>query len=187
MSAVLLEADQLLVGYRRPVLGPVSFVVCKGEVVGLWGANATGKSTLLNAIAGGARRFGGELHRVPALSIGYQTQHPVRLAEMPLTGHEFLRFSGARREAPPERLRGWLDRRIDRLSGGQFQLLSVWAVLATAADLILLDEPTNNLDPEGERILSEILAAEQGRRAVLLVSHELGFLEQTCSRVVEIR
>jgi energy-coupling factor transporter ATP-binding protein EcfA2 len=71
-----------------------------------------------------------------------------------------------------KRLKAWLDWRMDRLCGGQFQLLSVWALLATTTDLVLLEEPTNNLDPQGERILAEILIAEQGRRAALLVSQE---------------
>lgn len=186
MSHLLLEVDQLVVGYQRPVVGPLSFFVRAGEVVGLWGPNGCGKSTLLNGIANGAHLFSGVLRRNPGLHIGYQTQQPVRLAEMPLTGQELLHFVHAEHQAPPQRLQGWLDRRVDRLSGGQFQLLMVWAALATAADLVLLDEPTNNLDPEGQQILAEILAAEQGRRAVLLVSHELRFLHAACTRVLEV-
>lgn len=54
------------------------------------------------------------------------------------------------------------------------------------ADLVLLDEPTNNLDPEGQRTLAEILRTEHGMRAVLLVSHEHGFLQQACDRVIDM-
>ena len=186
MSGRLLRVEALTAGYVAPVVGPISFCVARGEVVGIWGANGSGKSTLLDAIANGTRIFGGRLNKAPGLSIAYQEQQPVRLREMPMNGREFLRFAQAGREAVPERLKPWLERRMDRLSGGQFQLFSVWALLATTADLVLLDEPTNNLDPESERILAEILVAEQGRRAALLVSHERAFLERACSRVLEI-
>ncbi len=186
MSLPLLNADGLVTGYTAPVIGPLSFSVTPGEVVGLWGANGCGKSTLLRAIANKARVFAGDLQRKPGLTLAWQMQQPIRLDEMPLNGHDYLRYAKADRETPPERLRPWLDRRIDALSGGQFQLLAVWAILGGWADLVLLDEPTNNLDPQGERILAEILKNEQGERAVLLVSHEHRFLEQACDRVIKI-
>jgi zinc transport system ATP-binding protein len=176
----------LCAGYARPVVGPVSFVLGDGEVVGLQGPNGSGKSTLLKAVAGLARIHAGAVIRRPGLTLAVQAQHPVRLREMPFTGHEYLAYAGAVHQAPPPRLAAWLDRRIDTLSGGQFQLLTTWAQLATATDLVLLDEPTNNLDPEGENLLAQILRSEIGRRAVLLVSHERAFVERACSRVIAV-
>lgn len=184
--SVLVQATDLEAGYRFPVVGPLSFSVSEGEVVGVWGANGAGKSTLLNAIGGSARVFAGELRRAPGLRVGYQEQQPVRLPEMPMTGRELLHYAGAGTAPVPLRLRPWLSQRIDRLSGGQFQLLSTWAVLAASADLVILDEPTNNLDPAGEKILAEILRAETGRRAVLVVSHERSFLDASCTRLIGI-
>lgn len=184
--AALLRATDLVAGYDKPALGPLNFELNEGEVLGLWGSNGVGKSTLLKVVSGEARIFSGKLEKSPELSLAYQVQQPVRLDEMPFTGREYLRYAGASREQPPARLDSLLDRRIDRLSGGQFQLLSVWAVLGGEADLVLLDEPTNNLDPAGEKNLAEILRNEQGRRSALLVSHEQSFLRQACSRVVEI-
>jgi len=186
VSGHLLRAREVTVGYGAPVLGPLSFTVGRGEIVGLWGHNGSGKSTLLKALAGSARLFSGTLEKAAGLTLGYQAQRPTRLEEMPLRGWEYLRYAGADREPPPERLRAWLDQRIDRLSGGQFQLLNVWAILGGHADLVLLDEPTNNLDPAGEALLAAILRAEQGRRAVLLVSHERAFLDSACHRVLEV-
>lgn len=184
--APLLRVDGLVAGYAEPVIGPVSFTMAPGEVVGLQGANGSGKSTLLRAIAGQARCFGGHLERAAGLTLGWQLQQPVRLAEMPLSGHDYLRFAQAGGTAPPPRLAAWLPRRVDTLSGGQFQLLAVWAMLGGTADLVLLDEPTNNLDPAGEQLLTELLHALPRRRSVLLVSHERPFLEAACHRVVEI-
>ena len=183
----LLRVEGLVAGYGRPVVGPLSFSVAAGEVVGLWGANGIGKSTVLNAIGRGARVFGGSVRRAPGLTLAYQEQQPVRLPVMPLTGIDIMRAAGAsHREAPPG-LATIASQRIDALSGGQYQLLCVWAVLGSAMDLVLLDEPTNNLDPPTEALLIEILAAERGRRAVLLVSHERRFLDAACSRVLTVK
>lgn len=186
MTAELLTATDLVAGYGGPVVGPLSFRVEPGEVVGVWGPNGCGKSTLLKAIARDARIFAGRLERRPGLSLAWQAQQPVRLEEMPFSGRDYLKYARAHREAPPALLVPWLERRVDALSGGQFQLLAVWATLGTTADLVLLDEPTNNLDPEGESMLAQMLRAEQGKRAVLLVSHERGFLERSCNRVLEV-
>ncbi len=182
----LLRVTDLVAGHGRPVVGPLSFDLGAGEVLGLWGANGSGKSTLLHAIADSARIFSGSVERAPGLTLAYQEQRPVRLPTMPLSGRDLLRVAGAVGRATPASLQTLLGRRIDALSGGPYQLLCVWATLAGGAGLVLLDEPTNNLDPDHEAMLVEILAADRGRRAVLLVSHERGFLEAACSRVLEI-
>jgi len=182
----LLRVEGLVAGYSRPVVGPLSFRVASGEVVGLWGANGTGKSSVLNAIGRSARVFEGSVERAPGLTLAYQEQQPVRLPVMPLKGSDILRAAGAEHREVPAALAALVNRRIDVLSGGQYQLLCVWAALGSAMDLVLLDEPTNNLDPRSETLLIEILAAERGRRAVLLVSHERRFLDAACSRVLTV-
>ncbi|HKJ70754.1 MAG TPA: ATP-binding cassette domain-containing protein [Gammaproteobacteria bacterium] len=183
---MLVSAQELVVGYERPVLGPLSFAVAPGEVVGIWGPNGAGKSTLLKAVAGSARIHAGRLERAAGLSLAYQGQRPVRLPEMPFRGREYLSYLEAHHAAPPARLASWLDRRIDRLSGGQFQLLTVWASLASGAGLVLLDEPSNNLDPQNLELLTELLRTREGHGGVLLVSHERAFLEAACDRRLEV-
>jgi ATPase subunit of ABC transporter with duplicated ATPase domains len=205
VTSPLLRVAGLIAGYGRPVVGPVSLEIRPGEVVGLWGANGCGKSTLLNAVMDRADVLAGSIERAPGLTLAYQEQQPVRLPVMPVTGRELLGYAGATLEGMPAALQISLSKRLDRLSGGQFQLLCVWAALAGDADLILLDEPTNNLDPDREALLTRMLArtvagvSDPGRplrtsdreagvpnRAVLLVSHERRFLEGACSRLVEI-
>ena len=68
----LLRVEGLVAGYSRPVVGPLSFTVGSGEVVGLWGTNGTGKSTVLNAIGRSARVFDGIVERAPGLTLAYQ-------------------------------------------------------------------------------------------------------------------
>jgi zinc transport system ATP-binding protein len=155
-------------------------------VVGIWGANGSGKSTLLAAIAGQAHRFGGRLRLTPGVGIAVQPQAPVRLDPLPVAGRELLAVAGADPQAAglPPTLAALLPQRLDRISGGQHQLLCVWAVLAGSAGLVLLDEPTNNLDPTHTALLGHMLAARRADRAVLLVSHERPFLDANCTRVL---
>ena len=108
----------------------------------------------------------------------------MRLPVMPLSGRDLLRAAGVRK--PPFGLRPLLDRRLDQLSGGQYQLLSVWSAIAGGADLILLDEPTDSLDPGTEQLLAELLSSAPRHCGILLVSHEHGFLEAACSRVLAL-
>ncbi len=186
MTETLLEVDALETGYTSAIVGPISFRIDRGQIVGLVGPNGSGKSTLLKAIADNASIFGGQIIRREGLSIAWMEQEHRRMSEMPFSGWEYLRFTDADRQAPPQRLANWLDRRVDSLSGGQFQLLTCWMALGGTADLVLLDEPTNNLDEESAHVLRDILARERGDRSILLVSHNPEFLENLCDRVLEL-
>lgn len=183
----LIELNEMVAGYAAPVIGPVSLTVRAGEIVGIQGPNGIGKSTLLRAITGVSRVFQGEIRRQPGLQVAHQRQRPVRISPMPLLGRELLKLTGADHSAPPDRLAHLLDNRLDRLSGGQVQLLQIWACLGGRAQLILLDEPTNNLDPGSVDTLIHLLMERDRSRAVLLVSHEADFVGRVCNRVVEVQ
>ncbi len=180
----LLALEAVQAGYTAPVVGPVSLSLARGEVVGVAGPNGVGKSTLLAAILGAARLFSGRIRRDPATRIAHLPQRPVRPAQIPLNGRELLACMGVG-EAPPS-LRSLLPRRIDRLSGGEYQLLALWACLGGPFGLVLLDEPTNNLDPRHVRLAAETLLEGRERRATLVVSHDQGFLERVCTRVLDL-
>ncbi|HSK09632.1 MAG TPA: ATP-binding cassette domain-containing protein [Vicinamibacterales bacterium] len=189
MNDVLLSVESVVAGYREPVVGPVSFRLHRGEILGLAGPNGSGKSTVLRAVIGRARIFSGTVRRGGdgPIATAVQAQYPVRLAEMPITGRDYLGLTGATRQPPPPHLAGLLDLRLDRLSGGQFQLLHVWACLGSPAELVLLDEPDNNMDPRARATLIEVLhGSRKDGRGVLVVSHEHDLLESVCTRIVEV-
>lgn len=173
-------------GYAAPVSPPASFTIARGEVVGLAGPNGIGKSTLLRAVLGTASLFAGRIERAPDTRIGYLSQQPARLPEVPLSGSELLAALGASRLTPPARLAEKLAQRIDRLSGGEYQLLMLWATLAGDGELILLDEPTNNLDAGHIRTAIDEIAAARPQRATLVVSHDRAFLDAVCTRIVDL-
>jgi ATPase subunit of ABC transporter with duplicated ATPase domains len=183
---LLLRASDLVVGYTTPVLGPLSFTLAAGQALGIVGANGCGKSTLLKSLYGQARIFSGSLERAPGIAFACQQQHPVRLAQAPVSVQDYLRLQGAEPQALPERLAALASRRIDTLSGGQYQLLALWACLASPAQVVLLDEPTNNLDPDGVSLLTGWLRQHDAARGLLLISHDADFMAAVCDLRIDI-
>ena len=77
---------------------------------------------------------------------------------------------------------------LDRLSGGQRHYLTLWAVLQAPADLVLLDEPTNNLDSAGVDHLTSALRRLAGSGiGLVLVSHDHDFVDQVCDQVIVLQ
>ena len=107
---------------------------------------------------------------------------------VPLSGRELLALTGATVDGLPPWLAGRIDDRLDRLSGGQRHYLTLWAVLQAPADLVLLDEPTNNLDAAGTGHLASALRrrAESGC-GLVLVSHDHDFVDQVCDQVIVLQ
>ena len=167
------------------MVGPASFEVRAGEVVGLTGENGSGKSTLLRVLTGRAQVISGEIGRRPGLRIAFQRQDPLAVRGLPLRAGELLRAAGALGTVPAA-LRPLLGRRADALSGGQLQLLHVWAAIGADAHLVVLDEPTNNMDRQGVAALAEVLKAHLPDRGVLLVTHDHALLAAVCGRTVEV-
>lgn len=184
----LLQVCGLRAGYRQPVVGPVDFSLSQGEILGLSGPNGSGKSTLLAALVGSARRFSGSVTLAPGRQISWQTQHQPAVAGVPLSGKELLALTGASGAGLPPWLAVRLDERLDRLSGGQLQFLHLWACLEAPAEVVLLDEPTNNLDPEGVQALESAIANRAAAGAgIILVSHDERFVAAVCHRVLHLQ
>ncbi|MCC5812127.1 MAG: ATP-binding cassette domain-containing protein [Ectothiorhodospiraceae bacterium] len=187
MADALLTVTDLVAGYRGPVVGPLSFSLYPGEVVGLTGGNGVGKSTVLRALTGQATRFEGAVRRRADSRYAYQDQQPPEIQELPLRAGELLALNaGSLPTTLPARLNALLDQRVDRLSGGQRQLLLVWAALLHPGEILLLDEPTNNLDTDGEALLVATLSELPAGRGALVISHEPDFLDRVADRVVEV-
>lgn len=184
---MLIEAKDLVAGYAKPIVGPLSFSLRRGEILGVAGPNGCGKSTLLGAIAGSVRKLSGELSRARDLRVTLQTQQQIDVAGLPLSGRELLALTAASVSGLPTWLLERLDLRLDSLSGGQRQFLHLWACLQAPGDVVLLDEPTNNLDPAGVRHLSGALRmrAEAGA-GLILVSHDDAFVAEVCDCMLRL-
>jgi ABC-2 type transport system ATP-binding protein len=177
--------------------------VRSGEVYGFLGPNGAGKTTTLRMLLGLARPTSGD-----AKVLGAAPGSPSALArigamvEAPglypyLSGRDNLRVLAGHAGAAPERVDavlaevGLADRAGDRTrtySMGMKQRLGVAAALLKDPELLILDEPTNGLDPAGmAEMRTFIRSLAQGGRTVVLSSHLMGEVEQVCDRVCVIR
>ena len=183
---VLLVAESVSAGYGRPVVGPISLTVRRGEIIGVCGPNGSGKSTFLNALAGGARIFSGTVHRRTGVRVSHQQQSALSLDHVPLSARELLALTGADAEGLPDWIATLVGRRLDCLSGGQLQFMQVWACLKAQVDLVLLDEPTSNIDPRGVQHLQAQLQGMKPTRATLVASHDRAFLDGVSTRTLAL-
>lgn len=180
-------------------LDGVSLRVPAGQVVGLLGLNGAGKSTLLRIIAGLIRPDSGEIRIFGAAAGSANRQRLGMLVEAPglypfLTAREHLamlaKSSGGEAQVIPilDRvgLIGAADKRISGFSLGMKQRLGIGCALIGAPDAIVLDEPTNGLDPDGIQEVRALIRelSEKDGLAVLLSSHLLAEVERVCDRVV---
>ncbi|MDP3537924.1 MAG: ATP-binding cassette domain-containing protein [Azonexus sp.] len=181
----LLKLEKLVAGWQQPATSQIDLALAAGEILGLTGPNGVGKSTLLAAIAGRAKVFSGRIEQRPGLRLALQTQDVPPVDGLPLSGRELLALTGASANGLPPWLNDRLDDRLDQLSGGQRHYLALWAILQAPADLVLLDEPTNNLDAAGVAHLTAHLRerAEAGA-GIMVVSHDAAFVEAVCDRII---
>lgn len=184
----------------RPALKGISFSIQPGERVGLAGANGSGKSTLLWCVlgllrGGGEVRLFGERSRRGALErVGVVFQNPEDQLFLPSILDDValpLINRGEPRAAARERARAALAgvglqgcelRPATALSLGQRKRAAIAAALITAPELLLLDEPTAELDGRSVRQLKELLGGLKA--AMLIASHDLGFLREVATRAV---
>jgi ABC-2 type transport system ATP-binding protein len=181
----------------------VSFTVEKGMVLGLLGPNGAGKTTVLRMLMGLVRPTGGSITAfgepvAPGSAvlarIGAFVEGPGFLPH--LTGAQNLRLYWAATGRPAASahvdealevagLGSALERRVGTYSQGMRQRLAIAQAMLGLPDLLVLDEPTNGLDPPQISAMRDVLRryAERGR-AVLVSSHLLAEVEQTCSHVV---
>jgi len=184
----LLRLEQLVAGWQAPATQPLDLRVEVGEIVGLTGPNGVGKSTVLAAVAGRAKVFAGRLEQAPGIRLGLQTQDVPPVLGLPISGRELLALTGATSAGLPAWLAERLDSRLDRLSGGQRHYLALWAVLQAPADLVLLDEPTNNLDQAGvAHLTAHLRERASAGTGMLVVSHDAEFVAAVCDRVIPLR
>ena len=206
---IALEARGLSGGYGRvPILHGIDLDVGEGEVVGILGHNGMGKSTLLKTLmgflpahAGTVRQYGTDITHLPPnerarLGIGYVPQG--RGIFPRLSVRENLHF--ARRDHGDSdegaalaallidfpRLEPLLDRTGEMLSGGEQQLLALARCLMGDPVLLLLDEPTEGIQPSIIEDMAQILARLRESRglSILLVEQNLDFIAALADRVL---
>lgn len=195
--AELLRVDNLSAGYGEAVvLNGVSFALDEGQTLALLGRNGTGKTTLINTLAGATRQHGGSItlggaalhklqsHERAGAGIGWVPQE--RNIFKSLTVHENLTAVARAGRWTPERVYDMFPRLAERktnlgtqLSGGEQQMLAVGRALVVNPRLLLLDEPLEGLAPI---IVTELLKAiaritrDEGLSAIVVEQHPQAIL-----------
>ena len=201
----MLEVEGLNAGYGRiPILNGIDFSIARGEIVGVLGHNGMGKTTLLRTLMGEIRATGGSIvfededitrlamHRRARLGIGYVPQgrdiYPQLSVMDNLRMGEIVRRG---QSAVPELLDYFpvlgalLERPGRALSGGEQQILALARCLAGRPSLLLLDEPTEGIQPSIIKDIEKVirLLGRRGDLAVLLVEQ---YYELACDLADDI-
>jgi ATP-binding cassette subfamily F protein uup len=177
----------------RVIIRDFSTRILRGDRIGLLGPNGAGKSTLLRLILGELEPDSGEINRGTNLNIAYfdqmreQLNEEATLSDTISPGSDFVEIGNERKHVisyledflfPPQRARA----PVKSLSGGERNRLLLARLFARPANVLVLDEPTNDLDIDTLELLEELLQDFGG--TLFLVSHDRAFLENTVTQVI---
>ena len=177
----------------RTIIAPLDLTIMRGDRVGIVGVNGAGKSTLLKLILGELEPDQGKVKRGTQLQIAYfdqmrdQLDPEATVMQTISPGSDWVEIGGKRKHVmsyladflfPPRRA----NAPIRMLSGGERNRLLLARLFARPANLLVLDEPTNDLDIESLELLEETLQSYTG--TLLLVSHDRSFLDSIVTQVV---
>ena len=204
----MIKVENLTKRYAaKTAIEAVSFEVQKGEILGFLGPNGAGKTTTMRIITGFMPASGGTV-RVDGFDvfdtplevrrrIGYLPESPPLYPEMNVTG--YLRFVAKIKGVPKDRIDSEVKRVMDRvsitdvkeriiakLSKGYKQRVGIAQALLGDPPVLILDEPTIGLDPKQILEVRELIKGLAGNHTVVLSTHILPEVEQTCHRVIII-
>lgn len=204
----MIEAVSLVKDYGKfRAVDGVSFTVERGEILGFLGPNGAGKSTTMKMITGflppsvGTARIGGHDVREEPLSakrlLGYLPESGPLYPEM--TVREFLAFAADMRELRGQQRGSALSRvmeichlqqvigqPIETLSKGFRQRVGMAQAILHEPPCLIMDEPTDGLDPNQKQAVRELISSMAGDKAIILSTHILEEVEAMCTRVIII-
>lgn len=192
MSEALATLQQLTVAFdERVIVDRVDLAIYRGDIITVIGPNGAGKTTLIKAILGIQKHHQGSLVLQSGLTIGYVPQHLTLEPTLPLSVRRFMLLSGQPLAGCIDALgRTGVDHLIDasvhHLSGGEKQRLLLARALARKPDLLVLDEPAQGVDINGQAALYDLIRdlRDQFNCGVLMVSHDLHLVMAATDKVI---
>ncbi|MFO7896963.1 MAG: metal ABC transporter ATP-binding protein [Candidatus Cloacimonadales bacterium] len=204
MKQKILSIENLSFGYtQNPVLQDINLSVREKEIVTIIGPNGGGKTTLLKLILGlltpqsGSLKIYGQAPRAASKLIGYVPQHidydkkfPITVSDIVLSGR--LKSWGFYNSQDRQKAAAVIEefglsklknQPFANLSGGQLQRALIARALVTDTKILLLDEPTSNIDLSAGSSLNTILQKLRSQLTILLVTHDTGFVTNLTDRV----
>ncbi|MEI7961517.1 MAG: ABC-F family ATP-binding cassette domain-containing protein [archaeon] len=190
-AKVVLDLEDLSVGYSKPLISNINFGICVGERIVLVGENGMGKSTLFKTIEGRIPALSGKVKLNSEGKLGYVDQELKDLkTESTLYEEIYSILQNMGRTRANLSMVGFVtneevNKRISQLSMGEKSRLNLLKVLLTKPNLLLLDEPTNHLDIDACEIIEKAFLNYEG--AILAVSHDKYFIEKIAQRVLQLK
>lgn len=203
---IVLQFSHVTFSYNSvAVLEDASFHIHQGEFVALVGPNGAGKSTVLKLVLGLISPASGwiKLFNAPPKTgreyIGYVPQHADYDPTFPISVEEVVRMgrikplqrtysekdaSAVKEALETMELMDLAKRPYHALSGGQRRRVLVARALSAQPNMLILDEPTSNMDAESERRLFRALGSLKGNTTILIVTHDTGFVSSLTDRVL---
>lgn len=181
-------------GHTKKILNKFSLRISRGDRIGILGRNGSGKTTFLKLLLGELKPDMGKVKLARELEYAYFDQKRRDLMQDQTVQHvlcpqggEHLEVMGKTRHVigylKDFMFEPWMtQQRVHTLSGGQKNRLLLAKVLASPKSLLILDEPTNDLDMDTLDMLEEILSQYNG--TLIVVSHDRDFLDQTVSKIL---
>jgi ABC transport system ATP-binding/permease protein len=174
------------------IVRDLSTCILRGDRVGIIGPNGSGKSTLLKLILGEIAPDSGQVVLGTRLEVAYFDQHrrllnPGKTVRENMSDSDYVTVRGRSRHVigylkdflfPPERI----DSPVEALSGGERNRLLLAKIFTQSANMLVLDEPTNDLDVDTLELLEDLLADYEG--SLLLVSHDRTFLDNVVTNTL---
>lgn len=186
----ILEVKNLEIGYKNPLISPISFNLLKGEKIAIIGKNGVGKSTLIKTILSIIPKLSGEFSWNEKIKINYFSQ--TELDDLSITPMEYIQ--NGQKNLTNLEVRNLLARcgikanlairPLSELSGGEEAKSRLCMLTLKKSNVLVLDEPTNHLDKVAKESLKK--AIEEYPGVVILVSHEKDFYEDIVDYIISL-
>jgi len=193
MSDALITAQNItLIHQGKKILDDVSFILQPGEFITLIGPNGAGKSSLIKVLLGLIKQDGGKIKRSKSMRLGYTPQLFTPNPFIPISVVDFLTLnqkvekSFIKETAETTGVASLLNSPLKDLSGGELQKVLLTRALMNKPNVLILDEPAQNLDVDGQMQLYQLIQDihQQQNCAILMVSHDLHRVMKESSQVL---
>lgn len=177
---------------NKVILKDVSFDIARGDFITIVGPNGAGKTSLLKILLGNLKATKGQIIKAESVKFGYVPQKLVIDKTIPISVEYFLKLDEKvndlllRKVCEDTKIETLLQKQMHVLSGGEMQRVLLAKALLNKPDLLILDEPAQNLDISGQLRFYELLAEIYKKQniAILMVSHDLHMVMSSTKQVI---